>query len=125
LSAFCGPSARCFLSFKRAVFVPVFGVFTMLLALSLVLSHLGLALAAANDTCFNKDGIQIDDALPCDPTAAASQCCYWGWICLSNGLCSPGPEAVNNGLTDYYRPDGCTDPTWTSDSCFSGCNRCR
>jgi len=124
------PVCRYFLSLKRAAFVPVSGSVIMMsivpaiLTLSLVLSCFGLALAAANDTCYNKDGIEINTAFACGSTAAASQCCYWGWICLSNGLCSPGPDAVNNGLTNYYRPDGCTDPTWSSENCFSGCNNC-
>ncbi|KAF2790677.1 hypothetical protein K505DRAFT_76750 [Melanomma pulvis-pyrius CBS 109.77] len=92
-----------------------------LCAALLVFVDLRLVLAA--DTCYNKDGVQVN-SLPCDPTAAAGPCCSLGWICLSNGLCSPGPNVTNNGFVDYYRPDGCTDPTWNTEACFSGCNKC-
>ncbi|KAF2709041.1 hypothetical protein K504DRAFT_503039 [Pleomassaria siparia CBS 279.74] len=90
-------------------------------AISIALSHLQLALAA--DICYNKDGVQYNNAFPCKPDADASGCCDFGWVCLSNGLCQPGPEATNNGFVDYYRPDGCTDPTWSNPACFSACNK--
>ncbi|KAF1998692.1 hypothetical protein P154DRAFT_536231 [Amniculicola lignicola CBS 123094] len=72
--------------------------------------------------CYDRAGVESGTHLPCHPEKEKGPCCGPGDICLSTGLCSPGPNVTNHGLTPYYRPGGCTDSAWGS-SCFSGCNK--
>ena len=69
----------------------------------------------AKATCFYPQGVEAPD-FPCKPSEENSTCCGENYVCYSNGLCRPGPNAVNHGLTDFYR-GSCTDPTWTSPEC--------
>jgi len=97
-----------------------------ILAGILITSYLPHTLAASKQ-CFDRNGNQLstERALPCNPNSAQDgPCCAPGDICLSNGLCQPGPDLVKIGLTDTYKPT-CTDGTWTIDTCFSGCNSCK
>ena len=95
-----------------------------LLLVVLLSSHVRLGLAETKK-CFNFSGDQTYQ-LPCRPDAVGHDiCCEAGDICLSNGLCKYGPNAARNESikVDTYRPD-CTDQSWDSDKCFSGCNDC-
>ncbi|KAH7116157.1 hypothetical protein B0J11DRAFT_118814 [Dendryphion nanum] len=91
-----------------------------LFALS-ILHQINPASAQQQKACYDTAGNQNAKLLPCKPNDSASFCCDLGWICLSNGLCGPGPNVKNNGLVEFYRP-GCTDQTWKDPACFSGCN---
>ncbi|OQU98234.1 hypothetical protein CLAIMM_04050 [Cladophialophora immunda] len=71
-------------------------------------------------TCYNSIGNQDTSLVACDPNAESSACCSPGDMCYSNGLCQPGPEQPNKGLTPYY-VDGCTDPSWNSPVCMAQC----
>ena len=77
--------------------------------------------APNNGKCYNANQIQVGSALPCDPEAEVSSCCYFGYICLSNGLCEP-----NGNLSQYDTPyftSFCTDYSWNSPStCLEICN---
>lgn len=57
---------------------------------------------------------------PCRPNDAVSPCCGPGFVCLSNGLCSPGSEDRKNYQYQLYR-SSCTDPTWNSMDCPQVC----
>lgn len=99
--------------------------FPLFVCIILVL-HLHDVLAASKK-CFDQDGNELATtrALPCNSNSSQDgPCCAPGDICLSNGLCTPGPDLVNIGMTNTYKPT-CTDGTWTVDTCFSGCNNCK
>ncbi|EXJ53731.1 uncharacterized protein A1O5_12980 [Cladophialophora psammophila CBS 110553] len=85
-----------------------------------VLLVLGSSPATLAETCYNNIGNQDTGFVACDPNAESSACCSPGDICYSNGLCQPGPEQPNKGITPYY-VDGCTDPSWNSPVCMAKC----
>ncbi|PSN61731.1 hypothetical protein BS50DRAFT_639018 [Corynespora cassiicola Philippines] len=93
--------------------------FSLFLSYSFFLFLPGSQLVASQ-ACFGPTGDQTD-SLACDPTAEDGPCCPLGWICLSNKLCRPGLDVENNGFVEFYRSD-CTDQSWNTTACFSGCN---
>ncbi|KAK8224035.1 hypothetical protein BKA81DRAFT_206574 [Phyllosticta paracitricarpa] len=100
---------------------------SLLFVISLVL-HLFSHAVVSQDTsstnsstrdCFYPDGVQ-SKGLPCFPDQAVSPCCGRGFICLSNGLCEPGPDLRRTYQYKIYR-SACTDSTWNSSSCPRVC----
>lgn len=87
--------------------------------LLVVLLHISCTLSTS--ICYNRNSVQVDGWLPCAPDVDNGPCCPLGWICLSNGLCQPTPSSLNHHDISYFRPH-CTDPSWNTTSCFSGCN---
>jgi hypothetical protein len=69
--------------------------------------------------CYYPSG-GLAPGLPCFPDRPNSQCCGFGWTCLSNGLCKTGPSNEKNFKSQFYRA-GCTDQTWNSTSCAQFC----
>ncbi|OJD30807.1 uncharacterized protein BKCO1_5500064 [Diplodia corticola] len=69
--------------------------------------------------CFFPNGIQSSGS-PCFPSQAVSPCCGPGFVCLSNGLCQPGPDTRRSYQYTVYR-SSCTDRTWNSTSCPQIC----
>ncbi|EKG12255.1 hypothetical protein MPH_10560 [Macrophomina phaseolina MS6] len=65
--------------------------------------------------CFFPNGIQSSGS-PCFPDQAVSPCCGPSFICLSNGLCQPGPDTRRTYHYTVYR-SSCTDRTWNSTDC--------
>lgn len=90
---------------------------------TLLLSTLAAAQGTSNkdDTrnCFYPNGIQSSGS-PCFPDQAVSPCCGPGFICLSNGLCQPGPDTRRSYQYTVYR-SSCTDRTWNSTDCPQVC----
>jgi len=80
---------------------------------------------ASNTTCYFPDGLESKGS-PCNPTANVSTCCGPGFVCLSNGLCTPGPNDRKTYDYKFYR-SSCTDSTWKSSACPNFClgRRCR
>ena len=74
---------------------------------------------ASNTTCYYPDGLESKGS-PCNPTADVSTCCGPGFVCLSNGLCTPGPNDRKTYDYKFYR-SSCTDPTWKSSACPNFC----
>jgi len=75
-----------------------------------------LALASAQKTCYDKEGVASSALMPCGPqTGGDSACCRpVNDVCLSNGLCySPGLNTLS------FR--GCTDQSGNSSACFQEC----
>jgi hypothetical protein len=73
----------------------------------------------ATQHCFYPSGnFMIGEA--CVDGAAVSNCCGYGFTCMSNGLCQTSPAAQKNLKATYYR-SACTDRTWTSDNCTRVC----
>lgn len=63
---------------------------------------------AAGSTCYNSFGLVQPNSQRCNVTAEVSTCCDPGFVCLSNGLCTPGPD--NDEVLQYkYLKSGCTD----------------
>ena len=81
-----------------------------------------VASQSSNLVCYDTNGVQTT-SVPCLTNSSEGPCCSPGWICLSNGLCEPGPNVTNYGDTSFYRSD-CTNPYWNTSACFSGCNNC-
>ena len=75
--------------------------------------------AAANSTCYYPNGVQNNGGA-CNINAGVSACCGPTFICLSNGLCQPGPESKKTYAYEFYR-SGCTDATFNSSSCPQFC----
>ncbi|PSN70932.1 hypothetical protein BS50DRAFT_618095 [Corynespora cassiicola Philippines] len=75
--------------------------------------------SAASNSCYYPSGKE-NRGRPCFPDADVSVCCGPTFVCLSNGLCSPGPDTRRAYAYKYYR-SGCTDPTWSSSSCPQFC----
>ncbi|KAF2115078.1 hypothetical protein BDV96DRAFT_600213 [Lophiotrema nucula] len=78
-----------------------------------------VAFAASNSTCYYPAGLE-NRGIPCNPDAEVSSCCGPGFVCLSNGLCTPGKDDKKTYRYKYYR-SGCTDPTWNSTDCPQYC----
>ena len=80
---------------------------------------------ASNTTCYYPDGLESKGS-PCNPTANVSTCCGPGFVCLGNGLCTPGPNDRKTYDYKFYR-SSCTDSTWKSSACPNFClgRRCR
>lgn len=98
--------------------VHLISIFKLLICIEIVFLSLARSTASASTnsrTCYYPDK-SISKGTPCDPNAAVSPCCGPGFICLSNGLCSPGPEDRKSYQYDLYR-SACTDPTWNSTAC--------
>lgn len=76
-------------------------------------------LAASNSSCYYPSGLETRGSA-CNPNAAISSCCGPGFVCLSNGLCEPGPENKKSYKYEYYR-SSCTDSSWNSTSCPQYC----
>lgn len=69
--------------------------------------------------CYFPDGVESSGS-PCFPDQAVSPCCGPGFICLSNGLCQPGPDTRRTYQYTIYR-SSCTDRTWNSTDCPKVC----
>ena len=74
---------------------------------------------ASNTTCYFPDGLESRGS-PCNPTADVSACCGPGFVCLGNGLCTPGPNDRRTYDYKFYR-SSCTDSTWKSSACPNFC----
>ncbi|KAF2263884.1 hypothetical protein CC78DRAFT_262699 [Lojkania enalia] len=74
---------------------------------------------AANSTCYYPSGLE-NKGSPCDSDSEISSCCGPGFVCLSNGLCLPGPELKQEYRYEFYR-SGCTDASWNSTQCPQYC----
>lgn len=74
---------------------------------------------ASNTTCYFPDGLESRGS-PCNPTADVSACCGPGFVCLGNGLCTPGPNDRKTYDYKFYR-SSCTDSTWKSSACPNFC----
>jgi hypothetical protein len=90
-----------------------------IVALSLSFFVLFGSAAASGSKCFNPAG-QETSAQVCNVTAEISMCCDEGFACLSNGLCTQGPDFRGQSPFNYYR-SGCTDEEWDSESCPQFC----
>lgn len=77
------------------------------------------AIAAANSTCYYPNGIENNGGA-CRPNADVSACCGPTFVCLSNGLCKPGPNTTKTYAYNFYR-SGCTDASFNSTSCPRFC----
>jgi hypothetical protein len=78
--------------------------------------------AAFGQRCYDSRGVQNTN-VACDSSASASACCDPTFVCLSNGLCAPGPNTTAAGyqtLTRFYR-GSCTDAKWKDSKCPSFC----
>ena len=74
----------------------------------------------AKQHCFFPSGnVMFGEA--CVDGAAVSNCCGYGFTCMSNGLCQTSPTVQKNMKAAYYR-SACTDRTWASDNCTRVCN---
>lgn len=71
--------------------------------------------------CYLKNAEPYPAGVVCNPDSLPSLCCVAGWICSSNGLCTP-PGSIND--FQQYRRGSCTDPNWNTTACFGGCNDC-
>ena len=76
----------------------------------LILSILFPAASAAGSTCYSPSGLKTT-AQACNTTAQVSTCCEPGFACLSNGLCTPGPDNTEVLPFKYFK-SGCTDREW-------------
>lgn len=90
-----------------------------LLSLSTLASAQGTSNKQDSRDCFFPDGIQSSGG-PCFPDQAVSPCCGPGFVCLSNGLCQPGPDTRKSYQYTVYR-SSCTDRTWNSTDCPRVC----
>lgn len=77
------------------------------------------AVAATNSTCYFPDGKESNGGV-CNPNAEVSACCGPTFICLSNGLCKPGPDSKKTYAYNFYR-SACTDASFNSTSCPQFC----
>lgn len=75
--------------------------------------------AATNSTCYYPNGKENNGGA-CNPNAEVSACCGPTFVCLSNGLCKPGPDSKKTYAYNFYR-SGCTDATFNSTSCPQFC----
>jgi hypothetical protein len=74
----------------------------------------------AKQHCFFPSGnVMFGEA--CVDGAAVSNCCGYGFTCMSNGLCEASPTVQKNMKATYYR-SACTDRSWASDNCTRVCN---
>ncbi|KAJ4988661.1 hypothetical protein SVAN01_05794 [Stagonosporopsis vannaccii] len=71
--------------------------------------------AVASSTCYYPNGVKNNGGA-CNADAEVSTCCGPTFVCLSNGLCQPGPDSKRTYAYNYYR-SGCTDATFNSTSC--------
>lgn len=94
-----------------------------LLSLSTLASAQGTSNKQDSRDCFFPDGIQSSGG-PCFPDQAVSPCCGPGFVCLSNGLCQPGPDTRKSYQYTVYR-SSCTDRTWNSTDCPRVCLSCK
>jgi hypothetical protein len=69
--------------------------------------------------CFDTRGVETNN-LPCDPSASAGPCCSATFVCLNNGLCTPGPLTPKDTVTEFYQ-GSCTDATWQDPKCPRFC----
>lgn len=74
---------------------------------------------AANSTCYYPNG-EKNNGGACNSNAEVSSCCGPTFVCLSNGLCQPGPDSKRTYSYNFYR-SGCTDATFNSTSCPRFC----
>ncbi|KAF1986958.1 hypothetical protein K402DRAFT_393111 [Aulographum hederae CBS 113979] len=86
----------------------------------ILLSSLFQAATASNGTCYFPNGVESSGS-PCNPDAPESVCCGPGFVCLSNGLCTLGPDLRKTYRYEYYR-SSCTDATWNSTDCPAFCH---
>ncbi|KUJ14984.1 uncharacterized protein LY89DRAFT_671378 [Mollisia scopiformis] len=71
--------------------------------------------AADSTTCYYPDGVTTEpNHVPCNTTLSTSACCDPLDSCTTSGLCL--------GRTGFNYRGSCTDKTWTSDNCASGCH---
>ena len=73
--------------------------------------------------CFFPSGnVMFGEA--CMDGMEVSNCCGYGFTCMSNGLCQTSPTVEKNMKAKYYR-SACTDQTWKSENCTKVCNGCK
>ena len=84
-----------------------------------IVACLAVADAAANSTCYYPSGKKTKGGA-CNANADVSLCCGPSYVCLSNGLCAPGPNTKKDKDYPFYR-HGCTDPTYNSTVCPTFC----
>ncbi|KAF1933621.1 uncharacterized protein M421DRAFT_88791 [Didymella exigua CBS 183.55] len=77
------------------------------------------AVAASNSTCYFPNGKENNGGA-CSPNTEVSACCGPTFVCLSNGLCKPGPDSKKTYAYSFYR-SGCTDASFHSTSCPQFC----
>ncbi|KAF2630467.1 hypothetical protein BU25DRAFT_419446 [Macroventuria anomochaeta] len=75
--------------------------------------------AATNSTCYYPNG-EKNNGGACNANTEVSMCCGPTFVCLSNGLCQPGPDTTRTYAYDFYR-SGCTDGSFNSSSCPQFC----
>jgi hypothetical protein len=81
-----------------------------------------LPTVALGQKCYDSRGVQNTN-VACDSSSSASACCDPTFVCLSNGLCAPGPNTTAAGyqtVTKFYR-GSCTDAKWKDSKCPSFC----
>jgi hypothetical protein len=91
-------------------------------SLALAVALLWSAAAATNSTCYFPNGKESNGGV-CNPNAEVSACCGPTFICLSNGLCKPGPDSKKTYSYNFYR-SACTDASFNSSSCPRFCTDC-
>ena len=91
----------------------------LLLAGSLLVAF---ASSLQGSTCYNDDGVIIEDDVPCKPDAEQSFCCGKYWTCLDGGVCSDQntTQLVGTEQTLLARAT-CTDRTYKSNACPQFC----
>ncbi|KAF2868438.1 hypothetical protein BDV95DRAFT_609919 [Massariosphaeria phaeospora] len=75
--------------------------------------------AAVNAKCYFPGGAQ-SKGQACFPDQENSACCGPTFVCLSNGLCQPGPDSRQQYSYKFYR-SACTDASWNSTECPQFC----
>lgn len=91
----------------------------LLLAASLLVT---LASCLQGSTCYNDNGVIIEDDVPCSPNAEQSFCCGKYWTCLDGGFCSDQNTTQLVGTQDTLLARAtCTDRTFKSDACPKFC----
>lgn len=78
--------------------------------------------AAANSTCYYPNGVKNNGGA-CNANAEVSVCCGPTFVCLGNGLCQVGPDALRTYGYEFYR-SGCTDASFNSPLCPQICTGC-
>jgi hypothetical protein len=96
------------------------------------------SMSSAKRVCYNRNGTQITDIAyqPCNSDVSRdSVCCGTnhqgaGQLLVANDVCDPNGlcqnfeafDGTNQGVKNWWR-QGCTDPTWQSESCLKNvCN---
>ncbi|KAJ8113885.1 hypothetical protein OPT61_g4091 [Boeremia exigua] len=86
---------------------------------AVIIASLAVGGVAVNTTCYYPNGSRNSGGA-CNANAEVSSCCGPTFVCLSNGLCQPGPDSQRTYAYNFYR-SGCTDATFNSTSCPRFC----